>query len=55
MQNIDIAWEIDGLITPEESIRGMLAVIAERDLADSGTFWTWDGRVCSWWLLKEVS
>ena len=45
MQNIDVAWEIDGLLTPEESIRGMISVIVQRTVADTGTFWTWEGKV----------
>ena len=45
MQDIDIAWEVEGLLSPAESIAGMLAVITQKGLADSGTFWTWDGRV----------
>lgn len=46
MQNIDVAWEIDGLLSPEESISGMLAVITTKGHSDSGTFWTWEGNVC---------
>lgn len=45
MQNIEIGWEVDGLITAKESVKGVLEVIAKKNKADSGTFWCWDGRV----------
>jgi hypothetical protein len=48
MQNIDIEWEVDGLLTPEESIRGMMKVITSKGLEDSGTFWTWEGEKYPW-------
>lgn len=47
MANIDLDWEVDGIITPEESVTKMLKVIGEKDKDDSGTFWCWDGRVRS--------
>ena len=45
MANIDVDWEVEGIISPAESVRGMLEVIAGKDDTDSGTFWCWDGRV----------
>jgi hypothetical protein len=45
MANIEVDWEVEGIITPEESVTQMLKVFAERGKDDSGTFWCWDGRV----------
>jgi hypothetical protein len=45
MANIDVQWEVEGIITPEESVTKMLVVFAEKGKDDSGTFWCWDGRV----------
>jgi hypothetical protein len=45
MANIELDWEVDGIITPEESVKGMLQVIDTKTTSDSGTFWCWDGRV----------
>lgn len=47
MANIDLDWDVEGIITPEESVTKMLNVIAEKGREDSGTFWCWDGRVRS--------
>lgn len=45
MANIEVDWEVEGIIDPEESVTKMLKVIAEKDATQSGTFWCWDGRV----------
>lgn len=46
MANIDIQWEIEGgQISAEESVKGLLNVIPSKGVDQSGTFWTWDGRV----------
>lgn len=36
--NVDLAWEVEGIITPEESVRCMLKVIHEKGFggADEG-------------------
>ena len=46
MANIEVGWEVEGIISPNESVTKMLKVIGEKDKNDSGTFWCWDGRVC---------
>lgn len=56
--NVDLAWEIDGIITPEESVRGMLKVIDEKGKGGRderggkavgvATFWDWEGRAYPW-------
>ncbi len=43
MANIDLGWEVKGSIEADESVRGMLKVIEEKD--ETGSFWRWDGRV----------
>ena len=45
MANIDLDWEVEGIISPEESVTKMLDVIGKKGKTDSGTFWCWDGRV----------
>ncbi|KAJ5134769.1 hypothetical protein N7526_006134, partial [Penicillium atrosanguineum] len=44
MANVELGWEVDGMIDPPESVEGMLKVIKEKDEKDNGTFWCWDGR-----------
>ena len=45
MANIDLDWDVEGIIKIEESVAGMLRVISMKDSDCSGTFWCWDGRV----------
>jgi hypothetical protein len=45
MANIDLDWDVEGIIQANESVKGMLEVINSKDHTDSGTFWCWDGRV----------
>ena len=45
MANIDLDWEVEGIIQVEESVYGMLQVIDSKGKDDTGTFWCWDGRV----------
>ena len=45
MANISVEWEVEGIISPEESVRGLIPVIESKGPEHSGTFWTWDGRV----------
>ena len=47
MANIDVEWEVEGIINADESVTKMLKVIGEKDASQSGTFWCWDGRVCA--------
>ena len=48
MQNIEVGSEIEGLLTPKESVEGMLKVIPEKGIEESGSFWTWEGRRHPW-------
>ncbi len=45
MANIDLDWEVEGIIQVDESVRGMLRVTDSKGKNDTGTFWCWDGRV----------
>jgi hypothetical protein len=45
MANIDVEWEVEGILTPQESVEKMLVVIPEKKIEDTGTFWTWEGQV----------
>ena len=62
--NVSLDWDVEGIISPKESIRCMLKVIAEKGKGgvDEGgssgasgkveegaaTFWTWEGRRYPW-------
>lgn len=45
MANIDVEWEVEGILTPQESVENMLPVIMQKTIEDTGTFWTWEGNV----------
>ena len=45
MANISVGWEVDGIISAEQSVAGMLRVVESKTIQDSGTFWTWEGLV----------
>ncbi|KAH7031365.1 uncharacterized protein B0I36DRAFT_323774 [Microdochium trichocladiopsis] len=48
MANVQLGWQVQGQITPAESVSGMMKVIAAKGVEDSGTFWCWDGRSHPW-------
>lgn len=48
MANVSLGWEVEGIINPDESVAGMLRVVEEKTLVDTGTFWTWEGNVSFW-------
>lgn len=45
MGDVEVDWEVKGVIEVDESVRGCLKVIEERRVEESGTFWTWEGKV----------
>lgn len=45
MANTTVGWEVEGIISPAESVAGMLRVIETKDMRHTGTFWTWQGNV----------
>ena len=55
MGNIDVAWDVEGIITPEESVRAMIQVITSKKIQHSGTFWTWENKVPIRCIVKLVS
>ncbi|KAG9734539.1 NAD(P)-binding protein, partial [Aureobasidium melanogenum] len=47
MANIDLGWEVDGIMTPQESVSAMIKVIESKGIQHSGTFWTWENKHAS--------
>jgi len=45
MGNIEVGWDVEGIITPEESVSGMIKVLETKGIQHSGTFWTWENKV----------
>ena len=45
MTKIEISWEVEGEMTPEESVSHCIKVIESKGIEDSGTFWTWENKV----------
>lgn len=45
MGNINVDWEVEGIIKAPESVAGMMKVIEQKGFQDTGTFWTWEGKV----------
>lgn len=48
MANIEVGWEVEGIITPEESVTAMIKVIESKGIQHSGTFWTWENKPYPW-------
>lgn len=48
MANIEVGWDVEGVIGAEESVRCMLQVLGERTARESGSFWRWDGTEHGW-------
>ena len=45
MTKIEISWEVEGEMTPQESVSKCIKVIESKGIEDSGTFWTWENKV----------
>lgn len=45
MANIQLSWEVQGIISPEVSVSNMISVIESKGIQHSGTFWTWENKV----------
>ncbi|KAF4453150.1 hypothetical protein F53441_4147 [Fusarium austroafricanum] len=54
MGSIEIPWDVGVMLEPDESVRGMLNVIGEKNSEDSGTFWCWDGRYLHSSIMTET-
>ncbi|KAG5659192.1 hypothetical protein KAF25_000394 [Fusarium avenaceum] len=48
MNSGSVDWDVGTLLEPNESVKGMLQVIGEKNHNDSGSFWCWDGRNYPW-------
>ncbi|MCJ1301240.1 hypothetical protein MMC08_004039 [Hypocenomyce scalaris] len=48
MADVELDWEVEGIISPEESVSAMLKVIVSKTVEHSGTFWTWEGKEYPW-------
>jgi hypothetical protein len=44
MQQVNVEWEVEGIISTQESVSAMLQVIASKKIEHSGTFWTWENN-----------
>lgn len=45
MANVQLPWEVHGIISPEESVSKMIDVIKSKGIQHSGTFWTYENKV----------
>jgi NAD(P)-dependent dehydrogenase (short-subunit alcohol dehydrogenase family) len=45
MANVQLPWEVQGIISPEESVAKMIEVIKSKGIQHSGTFWTYENKV----------
>lgn len=48
MADIDLPYQVDGVIGPDESAAAIVEVLKDKDEKSSGGFWRWDGREHSW-------
>ncbi|KAF2171944.1 hypothetical protein M409DRAFT_18175 [Zasmidium cellare ATCC 36951] len=48
MANIDVGWDVEGQMTPAESVSACIKVIESKNANDSGTFWTWENKAYPW-------
>ncbi|KAF2636507.1 NAD(P)-binding protein [Massarina eburnea CBS 473.64] len=48
MANINVTWDVHGIITPEESVGKMIDVIQSKGIQHSGSFWTWEDKLYVW-------
>lgn len=56
MANVQLPWEVQGIITPEESVMKMIEVIKSKGIQHSGTFWTYENKVSiSHWTRRLVT
>ncbi|CZT22372.1 related to protoporphyrinogen oxidase [Ramularia collo-cygni] len=47
-KNVSLEWEVEGQMTPAESVTACTAVIRSKGKGDSGTFWTWENEPYPW-------
>lgn len=58
MANVQLPWEVQGIITPEESVTKMIEVIKSKGIQHSGTFWTYENKashsVQELWIATDI-
>lgn len=45
MANVDLGWEVQGQMTPQESVSACIKTIESKGAEDTGSFFTWDNKV----------
>jgi NAD(P)-dependent dehydrogenase (short-subunit alcohol dehydrogenase family) len=55
MANVELGWEVEGQMTPQESVSQCIDTIESKTYDDSGTFWTWENKVSllSFWVSRR--
>ncbi|CAK3897531.1 NAD(P)-binding [Lecanosticta acicola] len=48
MADVDLGWDVEGQMTPTESVSACIAVVESKTPEDSGTFWTWENERYPW-------
>ncbi|KAH7075561.1 hypothetical protein BKA63DRAFT_300412 [Paraphoma chrysanthemicola] len=48
MANVQLPWEVQGIISVEESVSRMIGVIRSKGIQHSGTFWTYENKPYVW-------
>lgn len=48
MADLELPFEVDGVISADESAAGVLRVLRGKDESATGGFWRWDGREHCW-------
>ncbi|GAB7360449.1 hypothetical protein MBLNU230_g8403t1 [Neophaeotheca triangularis] len=48
MANVELGWEVEGIMTPQQSVEGCIRVIESKGIQHSGTFWTWENKPHPW-------
>ncbi|WPH03334.1 NAD(P)-binding protein [Acrodontium crateriforme] len=48
LANLNLEWEVEGQMMPEESVASCIKIIENRNQDDSGTFWTWENKRYPW-------
>jgi len=43
--NVNVPWTVEGVLSVRESVEGCLRTIEARRVEESGTVWTWEGKV----------
>lgn len=55
MANVDLGWDVEGQLSVQDSVSAVLRVIESKGVEDSGTFWTWENKVCRSLLVDVIA